>query len=177
MNGSSRAIYIISKTQNILIQCCAEKTISKIIPKIQAAEIYSIMFDKITDVSNISQLCLLLRYTDCEGIHESFLKFIDIRANYFDTESRSADNEEPEMTGIQIGELVSQELKNHHNLDPKNMVGTTTDGCAAMISEVRGAVSTTHHEAINAVYCPCYNHALNLSVSQTSKIQDIKKRG
>ena len=38
------------------------------------------MFDETSNASNISQLTLLIRYSDCEKVYESFLKFIDIRS-------------------------------------------------------------------------------------------------
>lgn len=43
-----------------------------------------------------------------------------------------------------------------------------------MVSEVCGAVKTVQEEAINAVFSPCSNHRLNLSISQTSKVKSIR---
>lgn len=129
------------------------------------------MFDETTDISNISQLALILRYTDGERIFESFLKFIDVRA---EDHHDGNDNTEPIISGFKIGRIVIEELQKNFNLDLKKCVGITTDGCSAMVSEVCGAVKTVQEEAINAVFSPCSNHGLNLSISQTSKVKSIR---
>lgn len=77
--SSSRATYISKTTQNELIECCGREILSNIIQRIQAARLYSVMFDETTDCSNKSQLSLILRYTDCYTIYESFVQFIDAR--------------------------------------------------------------------------------------------------
>lgn len=51
--------------------------ISKIIKRIQVGQIFSVMFDEMTDDSNKSQLSLIVRYTDDKNIYESFIQFID----------------------------------------------------------------------------------------------------
>lgn len=75
-------------------------------------------------------------------------------------------------TGIKVGEAVIASLKNF-NPDLKYCVEITTNGCLVMVSEVRGAVAKIKDESINAVFCPCYNHVLNLSILQTLKVKAI----
>jgi hypothetical protein len=43
-----------------------------------------------------------------------------------------------------------------------------------MISEQVGAVKEMQNEAINAFRCPCFNHAVNLSISKSSNVQSIR---
>lgn len=148
--ASSRATHLSPKTQNIFIQCCAEEILSKVIVKVQAAKIYYVMFDETTNLSSISQLHLLVRYTDCKKIYESFWKFIDVRAN----DVFEPDDAESKITGVKVGKTVTQELKSF-NLDLKFCVGITLDGYSAMVSEARGAIATIQKEAVNAVFCPC----------------------
>lgn len=111
------------------------------------------MFDETTDVSNTTQLSLNIRYTDDVNIFESFVGFIDLRKENLDT---NEENAEPKMTGIKVGKTVIKALE---NLNLKNCIAITTDGCSTMVSEVRGAVRTVQQEA---VYSHCYNHALIL---------------
>lgn len=61
-----------------------------------------------------------------------------------------------------------------NNLDLENCVGIATDGCSTMVSEVKGAVNAVQRYAVNATHCPCLNHALNLTVTKASKIQDVR---
>lgn len=169
--STSRATYISKTTQNELINCCGRDILSKIIKRIQDARIFSVMFDETTDVSNKSQLSLIIRYTLDKNIYESFIQFIDARAEmYEDNES----NGEPKLTGVAIGKIVINSLKNKCNLNLNNCVAITTDGCSTMVSVVRGAVKTVMEETPNAVFSPCYNHCLNLSISRTSRVQAIK---
>lgn len=37
------------------------------------------MFDETTDISRVSQMTLILRFFDNIAVHESFIKFIDVR--------------------------------------------------------------------------------------------------
>jgi len=55
-----------------------------------------------------------------------------------------------------------------------NCVGVATDGCSVMTSTLRGAVQKVQSYAPHAVYCPCSNHSLNLSISKSSTVQTIK---
>jgi hypothetical protein len=43
-----------------------------------------------------------------------------------------------------------------------------------MTSEQRGTVVEVQKEAKNAVYSPCHNHALNLSISKSSNVQSVR---
>lgn len=129
---------------------------------------YSISFDETTDISDIAQLTLIIRFMDNKEICESFIKFVDVRSEIQDDEKT-----EPILSGKKIGEVV---LKNLHdlNFNARDCVGISTDGCGAMTSDVRGAVFTIQKEAISAVHTPCTNHMLNLSISRSSRIPAVK---
>lgn len=59
-------------------------------------------------------------------------------------------------------------------LDSKLCVGVGTDGCSVMTSNDIGAVTTILKTCPMAVRCPCFNHALNISLSQSSKVVSIR---
>ncbi|KAL4083561.1 hypothetical protein QTP88_028877 [Uroleucon formosanum] len=81
---------------------------------------------------------------------------------------------ETKLTRVALGHIVLDILTKDLGLDLKRCVGVATDGCAVMVSEDCGAVTTIKKECSIAVYCPCYNHALNNSLAQTSKIVPIR---
>lgn len=54
------------------------------------------------------------------------------------------------------------------------MLRITTDGCATVKSEVPGAIVTIQEEVVNAIHAPCFNHALNLSISRSSRVKAVK---
>ncbi|KAF0749732.1 52 kDa repressor of the inhibitor of the protein kinase-like [Aphis craccivora] len=49
-----------------------------------------------------------------------------------------------------------------------------TDGCTVMVSTIKGAVKKVQETAKNALYSPCNNHALNLSLSKCSTVQSVR---
>ena len=65
-------------------------------------------------------------------------------------------------------------LVNKFNLSLENCVGVGTDGCSVMSSLQKGAVVEIQKVAVNAVWCPCYNHALNLTLSKSSSVKAIR---
>jgi len=81
--------------------------------------------------------------------------------------------QEPKLTGEVLGKLVLTTMK-RIGLSVENCVGIGTDGCSVMASKVCGAVTTIQSAAINAVRCPCFNHALNLSLGKTSSVQSVR---
>lgn len=54
------------------------------------------------------------------------------------------------------------------SLNIMNCIGIATDGCSVMTSVLRGAVQEVQKSYPIAIYSPCTNHALNLSISITS---------
>lgn len=179
-NSSSRAKFTSKTIQNELIDCAKEVLLSQIISEIKLARFFSIMFDECTDSSNISQLSLVLRYVYNGKINEQFIEFIDVRREMNLSDDPEEDlidveiNEEQiKLTGKKIGNVILQKIADL-GLDILDCVGITTDGCTTMVSEVRGAVSVILDKAVNAIYSPCYNHALNLVISQSSKVQAIR---
>ena len=181
---SSRSSHTSKTTQTELIECCKEEILSQMITEVQAAQFYSIMFDETTDISSTAQLTLVLRYVTGTfknyTIREEFIEFIDVRKEMSlsnDPEEIAKDDEISEeqvkLTGQKIGQIVSKMISDL-NLNLKNCVGISTDGCATMTSEVSGAVVTIQEKAKNAVKCPCYNHALNLAIPKSSKVRAIR---
>ena len=90
------------------------------------------------------------------------------------TTSTDVSGEELSMTGVAVGSLVIQEMKNM-NLNFENCVGIGTDGCSVMLSDECGAVKEVQKVAKNALKTPCYNHKLNNSLAESAKILIVEK--
>ncbi len=200
-SASSNATYISKTTQNSLISCCGKEILDQILIKVRASKFYSILFDETTDVAHMSQLSLVIRYLHEGSIREDFIGFLDSfeelglakQANEYDSDEEdlaevrklvaaeqnlngnSSDaSSELSLTGKAIGQIVLYQLKKKLKLPLDRCVGIGTDGCAVMLSEVRGAATIIQHEATNAVKAPCYSHKLNLSISRSSKVPSIR---
>jgi len=171
-NTSSRATYIGKNIQNELLDCIGSVIKSQILKNVQKAGVYSIMFDETTDISCVEQLSLTLRYVINNEVHEDFVCFVDAYRSIRSTDISGSG--ETKLTGQALGHIVLDILVKNLALDLKCCVGVATDGCAVMVSEDYGAVTTIKKECSIAVYCPCFNHALNNSLAQTSKIVPIR---
>ncbi|XP_040075022.2 52 kDa repressor of the inhibitor of the protein kinase-like [Ixodes scapularis] len=167
---SFRATYISKTTQNELIKCCGDEVLATLIQWVHGSGAYSIMFDETTDVSHTSQLSLVLRYVHKNMVREDFVQFVDPRS---DSDALDVSVTEPILTGKVLGKQVVKMLKDL-GLDLERCVGVATDGCSVMVSELCGAVSEIKRCAPNAVHCPCFNHALNLSLSKSSRVQAFR---
>lgn len=83
-----------------------------------------IIFDETTDLANIAQMSIVLRYLD---------KNLNIREDFVDDFTK-----EPILTGQILGETVinySQKM----GLAFENCVGIGTDTCSVMVSDQKGA--------------------------------------
>ena len=143
---------------------------STIFERIKEAKCYCITFDETTDISYSSQLNLCISYVHNNTRHEDFIAFADVHDKCFEGSSPLF---EPRVSGKVLEQPVIKHMQ-ELNLDPLNCVEIGTDGCSLMISEQLGAAGEIRETAIRAVRCPCFNHALNLSISKISSVQSIR---
>lgn len=168
---SSRATYISKTTQNELLNCIGEEIQLQIIKDVNKAKFYAVIFDETTDIAHREQLSLSIRYILNNKINEKFLTFVDAYQSILEEDIMLSG--ETKLTGQALGNIVLNILK-QFNLNVENCVGIGTDGCAVMTSKSIGAVTTILKECIYAVRCPCFNHALNNSLAQSSKVVSIR---
>lgn len=168
-SSTARSKYISPSIQNEIINCCGNEILNCIVNKIKACKYYSVIFDETTDISKISQMSLVVRYLDenC-SIREDFLGFIDCHHENYDDFTQ-----EPILSGTILGQTVVANL-NKLGLPLDTCVGIGTDTCSVMLSDQQGAVSEMKKTLRAAIKSPCYNHSLNLSISRSSNIQDIR---
>lgn len=168
-SASARTKYISASTQNELIKCCGDEILCSIVENVKRSQFYSIMFDETTDIANISQMSVVIRYLDEKlNIREDFLGFLDCHEENYDDFTK-----EPILTGQILGQTVLSFIQKL-GLPVENCVGIGTDTCSVMMSDQKGAVSELQKSLKNAIKCPCYNHCLNLSISKSSNVQDIR---
>jgi len=132
-------------------------------------------------------MSLILRYVHKSIIKENFIAFIDCHKYAFSSNINN-DNKvdevvdinstilEPKLTGKILGKIVVSILE-ELNLNCLNCVGIATDGCSvktSTASTLRSAVLCVQSYAPHAIYSPCSNHSLNLSISKSSSVQAIR---
>jgi len=105
-------------------------------------------------------------------VREDFVQFIDAYGEAYcnwDSDEKS----ESVSSGTVLGDLVVKTVENL-SLNPAYCVGTGTDACSVMMSVVCGAVSTIQCAMPRTIRCPCFSHALNLSISKSSSVQCVR---
>lgn len=175
-SAPGNATYTSKTVQNELINCCAEEIKNTIIERVLEAKWFSIIFDETTDNSHQSQMTFAIRCVHNGNVYEDFIEFLNPRSEKIPDNSECPYQlvKDSPLTGKILGNLTLQVMEKH-SLQKTNCIGVTTDGCSTMVSEVKGAVSRVLQECPNAVQCYCHNHALNLSVSKTSKVSHVTR--
>ena len=147
-----RAKYTSPTIQNELISILGEQIRESIVNQIPSdAPYFSILADKVTDVSNREQLSLVIRFVDSDGyIHEEFLGFNNLQR----------------ITGEAIASSILDTLP-QWNLDIKNCRGQGYDGASNMSFSRRGTQALIREKSPKAVYTHCRAHCLNLTIVHT----------
>lgn len=147
------------KIQNDLIYAIAEVMGEEIKMEIKRAPFVALMVDETTDVGNMAQLALVLRYVMVTGIKERFVKFVDV------TSGRRADD---------LSALIFHFLEEYECCLDK-VVAQCYDGAAVMASGLNGVQAKIKEKAPMALFIHCYAHRLNLVLTQgASKLKECK---
>lgn len=167
--SNSKATYISHTIQNELIEVCEKEITFHILKEIEQAKFYRIMFDEATDISKMSQMSLVIRYIYNEKVYERFIAFVDchqyLHKGQIVEEIEEEVTIEPKITGEMLGSTV---------INIMSELGLNINNCTVMVSTTKGAVKKVQETAKNALYSPCNNHALNLSLSKCSTVQSVR---
>ncbi|XP_058865016.1 uncharacterized protein LOC117964775 isoform X1 [Acipenser ruthenus] len=141
----------LSKTiQNELMECVAEEITSCIDREVEECSFFACEVDGTTDVSQLSQLALTLRYVDRKGnTQERFLGFKDVG---------------PDRTAVALKQVVDSEISKY-NYKGK-LVSQSYDGAAVLAGELGGLQALIKKDAPQALLVHCFNHRLNLILQQ-----------
>ncbi|XP_070406828.1 zinc finger MYM-type protein 1-like [Nothobranchius furzeri] len=147
------------RIQNDLIYAIAEVMGDEIKMEIRRAPFVAVMVDETTDVGNVAQLALVLRYVTATGVKERFVKFVDV------TSGRRADD---------LAALIFRILEEYECCLDK-VVAQCYDGAAVMASGLNGVQAKIKEKAPMALFIHCYAHRLNLVLTQgASKLKECK---
>ena len=71
--------YVHNTIQNEMMKIMALQVLREVAQNIQSADFYSLMGDEATDVSNVLQLVICLRWVDCDLVaHDEFIGLKDM---------------------------------------------------------------------------------------------------
>ena len=141
------------KIQNEMIEIMALQILRNIARNIQSAEIYSILADESSDISNTEQLAFCIRWVDDNLIpHEEFIGLHPI----------------PDTSADEIVAVIKNILI-RMNLKIENARGQCYDGASSMAGKRSGVATQIKSLNNKCLYTHCYGHALNLAVGDVFK--------
>ena len=136
-----------------MMKIMALQVLREFAQNIQSADFYSIMGDEATDISNVSQLVICLRWIDDDLVaHDEFIGLKEMPCTNADS--------------------IVNELKDvllRMNVRLNKCRGQCYDGCSTMTGNKNGVVLQINQEELRALYTHCYAHSLNLAVGNTMR--------
>ncbi|KAF0702443.1 52 kDa repressor of the inhibitor of the protein kinase-like, partial [Aphis craccivora] len=153
------AMYTSPQIQNEIITIFGELIQSEIVKQISKSSFFSVLADETTDISQIEQFSVCIRYLDEESmiVRENFLAFIPVQ----------------DVTGEGLANTLLETLKNL-GLNLEKMRGQGYDGAATMSGAFNGVQAIVRKKYPKALYTHCISHSLNLCLSDASTAQDIR---
>ena len=134
-----------------MMKIMALQVLSEVAQNIQSAEFYSLMSNEATEVSNVLQLVISLRWVDCDLVtHDEFNGLKDMPCN---------------NAHLIVAELKDVLLRMNLKLNECNR--QCYDGCSTMTGHRNGLVVQTNKKKKRALCTHCYNHLLNLGIGDT----------
>ncbi len=153
------ATYTSNRIQNDLIGIIGSYIQNHLVQNILHRQLFSILADEATDVSNKEQLPLVLRYVDqSREIREVFVGFYECRGG---------------VTGEAISTLILSAIQDL-GLDMAFCRGQCYDGAGNMAGSCKGAATRIQQQYKQAIYVHCQSHRLNLCVVNACGIPEVR---
>ena len=149
-NLKKHSQWLSPEIQNEIFDIAATLVRKAICKNVADAEVFSLIIDETTDISNTEHLVLCIRYLFQGSIRESFVGF------------HSPQNTEGETLFLLIRRVL-EEL----GLEISNVVGQCYDGAANMSGIHKGVASRVQEIVPRALYVHCHAHRLNLALQDT----------
>ncbi|XP_025192657.1 52 kDa repressor of the inhibitor of the protein kinase-like [Melanaphis sacchari] len=156
-NSAANAVYISPLIQNELIHICGTYIQTQLVTKIKQAGFFSILADETCDISRIEQMSLCVRYIEDCRIREDFLTFIPIY----------------DASGKGLAHTIIHEI-DKLGLKKENLVGQGYDGASSMSGIYNGVQKNICNIVPHALYVHCAAHSLNLAISKSCNIPEIR---
>lgn len=146
--------YSCGEIQNEILGIIAHSVLIKVMKKLNAEQIFSVIVDETTDAATMEQVSINVRIvTNNFEAEEYFL-------GLYETSS---------TTGENLFKLIQDALL-RFNLPLKNLRGQCYDGAANMSGKFKGVQANFLKEEPRALYAHCFNHSLNLALQDAVKV-------
>ena len=143
-----------------MIDILTDQIRNKIVDNIKAAKWYTVIADKVADISNKEQLSLVFRYVDFSTllVCEDLIGFVEYNTG---------------ITGHELAHKITSSLQ-EFSLDLSNVCGQAYNGAENMAGAVNGTAALISAQYPLALYMHCSSHCLNLAVVKTLQITCVR---
>ncbi|VDI24426.1 Hypothetical predicted protein [Mytilus galloprovincialis] len=151
------AKYLSPDIQNEIIAIAGDEVLEVILSRARCAKWFSIMADECTDVANLEQMAVCIRFVDVKSIvNEDFIGFVPL--------------DKVDAASISTALLkIMEDCK----LDLRNLRGQGYDGASVMSGLKSGVSARIKELQPRAEYHHCRAHALNLVISSSCRSVDM----
>lgn len=148
----NNAKYTSPQIQNEMLSIFNDMIQAIISDELQKSQYFSIIVDETKDISKIEQISVVIRYFLNGVIYERFMGY------------RAAKSLCAKSLLVYIKEIIA-----NSNIDIMKCVSQTYDGASVMSGRLNGVQALFREEVPQAIYVHCYNHRLNLIISDVCK--------
>lgn len=152
MTKGNRLTFLSNRSQNNLLKIIGETIRTKILAEVKKSELFSVIIDTTTDVSNQEQFSFILRYVNDNGVIEERLAALETAVD---------------GTGLGLFQAFKN-ITDKYNINwREDLCAQSYDGAAAMQGEYSGLRTLIQKENPRALYIWCFAHQLNLVIVDT----------
>ena len=145
--------YTSGDIQNEMVKVMAMRVLRQIAGSLQSASFFTVMADETTDVSNVEQVVVCLRWvSETFEVEEEFVGLYKVAS-----------------TGAEVIYGAIADVLLRLNLSISNVRGPCYDGASTMSGRKSGVVTRLCSAEPRAVFTHCYGHSLNLACSDAIK--------
>jgi hypothetical protein len=148
----NNAKYTSPQIQNEIFSIFYKMIHNKINDELKKCQYFSIIVDETKDITKVEQLSVILRYYLDGIVYERFMGF------------KAAQS----LTASSLFKYI-KEILSVSNVDILKCVAQTYDGASVMSGKNNGVQALFRQEVPQAIYVHCYNHRLNLVISDVCK--------
>ncbi|KAL4105175.1 hypothetical protein QTP88_020447 [Uroleucon formosanum] len=156
---SKNAMYTSWYIQKEIITACNSLMLQTLVHDINTAKSFTVLADETSDIANKEQLTLCVRYVNFgqNKLREDFLQFIEVK----------------DVSGKALSDTILNNLQSM-GIETKYLVRQGYDGAASMSGIFNGTQAYIRTKHPMALYIHCSSHCLNLAISSSCKIPDIR---
>lgn len=160
VKGKNRLTFLSNVSQNKILNVLGEMVRGKILQKIKTSGVYSFIIDTTTDVANLEQFSLFVRFLNEDGDVEERLIAIKVATD---------------ASGLGMFNLLC-DICQHFDIDwINNLCAQSYDGAASMQGCYSGVKTLVQEKNPRAIYVWCFAHILNLVVVDTCDKNNVTR--